>query len=91
MVYWCLYTLRLNLGISEFVLIFQLWQMLSHIMLFLIILLTDVIVKVADFIATYLADVIAILCEMMLLLTSSIHHLVFNSIVKHFPQTWKKP
>ena len=69
MVYWCLYTLRFNLGISEICSFFILLQMLSHIMLFLIIILTDVIVKVADFIATYLADVIAILCEMMLLLT----------------------
>ena len=59
-VYWCLYTLRFNLGMYEFY--FILWQMLSHLMLFLIIVLTDVIIKVtvADFVATFLADVIAI-------------------------------
>ena len=53
MVYWCLYTLRFNLGIYEFY--FILWQMLSHLMLFLIIVLTDVIVKVTvtDFMATF--------------------------------------
>ena len=55
MVYWFLYTLRFNLGMYEFY--FILWQMLSHLMLFLIIVLTDVIVKVtvADFIATFFA------------------------------------
>ena len=42
----------------------QIWQMLSHLMLYLIILLTDVIVKVtvADLITTFiLTDVIAII------------------------------
>ena len=56
-----MYTLRFNLGNM---ILHQLWQMLSHLMLYLIILLTDVIVKVtvADLITTFiLADVIAII------------------------------
>ena len=86
MVYWCLYTLRFNLGIYELYSI--LWQMLSHLMLFLIIALTDVIIKVtvADFIATFFWQMLLpLMCEMVFLPTILICVMMLTTWQMLFP------
>ena len=58
-----MYTLRFNLGIYDLFLFYIMADVKPFMMLYLIISLTDAIVKVtvADFIAAFLAGVIAII------------------------------